>query len=59
MEKIGDGNLLLTDSYTGFSLPASHDKRMKFHFTANYKRLVTEVSSTPFSDCSPDSPGLL
>ncbi len=39
-------------------LPVTHDKRMKFHFTANYKQLVTEVSSTPFSDCSPDSPGL-
>jgi hypothetical protein len=41
MEKIGDGNLLLTDSYTGFLMPVAHDERMKFHFTANYKRLVT------------------
>lgn len=30
-------------SYTSFSLPASHDKRMKFHFTANYKRCELEV----------------
>ena len=36
---MGDGNMLLTYSYTTSS--DAHDKRIKFHFTTNYQRLVT------------------